>query len=359
MAFNRSEIDQRPSIKGRGCASNLPGRFATITVELEDAEASLPHPDTELRRETAKSLITRNQSPDVPFRLSINPYRGCEHGCVYCFARPSHAYLDLSPGIDFETRLSLKHNAPALFEQELRKAGYRCEPIALGVNTDAYQPVEKEQGIVRRLLEVALEFRQPMSIITKGRLILRDLDLLAEMARRGLLHVAVSVTTLDNGLKRILEPRAASPGARLQVIRELSAAGVPVTALVAPVIPVINEDELEAIVAAVGKAGAHSAGYILLRLPHEVAPIFSEWLQLHFPQRADHVLSRLASMRGGKLYDSRFGVRMTGQGPFAELIRQRFQLALRKAGLGSGKSFDLDCSQFKPPLQSGDQLALF
>ncbi len=351
-------VETQPGIKGRGCASQLPGRFATVQVERDEPIELLPHPDTELRRETARSLITSNRSPDVPFRLSINPYRGCEHGCVYCFARPSHAYLDLSPGIDFETRLSVKHNAPELFEQELRRPNYRCEPIALGVNTDAYQPVEREQGVVRRLLETALAFGQPLSIITKSRLILRDLDLLSEMAARQLIHVAVSVTTLDNGLKRIMEPRAASPAARLQVIAELTAAGVPVTALVAPVIPAINEDELESIVAAVAQAGAQSAVYILLRLPHEVETLFVDWLHRYFPERAGRVLSQLSAMRGGKLYDNRFGTRMTGQGVFATLINQRFHLALRKAGLDPDRTPELDCGQFQAPPQSGDQMVL-
>lgn len=346
------------TIKGRGTASPLAGRFAITTIELDETGEPLPNPATELRQETAKSILTRNTSPDIPFRLSLNPYRGCEHGCVYCFARPSHAYLDLSPGIDFETKLSVKHNAAALFEQALRKPGYQCEPIALGINTDAYQPVEKEQGVVRKLLEIALAFKQPVSIITKSGLILRDLDLLTQMAEHNLIQVAVSVTTLDNDLKRILEPRTASPAMRLKVIRELRAAGVPVTALIAPVIPLINEHELENIVAAVSDAGVQSAGYILLRLPHEVAPLFVDWLHQHFPQRAGHVISRLCAMRGGKLYDSQFGVRMTGQGIFAELINQRFHLALRKHKLSGKRLNDLNCSDFYPPLQSGDQLQL-
>ena len=347
------------SIKGRGTGSRLPSRFAIHVIELDETGEPSRNPLTELHRETAKSLITRNSSPDVPFKLSINPYRGCEHGCIYCFARPSHAYLDLSPGIDFETRLSVKHNAPELFERELRKPGYRCEPIALGINTDAYQPVEKEQGVVRRMLEIALAFNQPLSIITKSGLILRDLDLLARMAERRLIHAAVSTTTLDNDLKRILEPRTAAPTVRLKVIRELTAVGVPVTALIAPVIPQINEHELEGIVEAVADAGAESAGYILLRLPREVEPLFVEWLHQHFPERANHVLNRLQDMRGGKLYDSRFGKRMTGEGVFAEMINQRFHLALRKSGLDGRRTTDLNCGDFCPPGRSGDQLGLW
>lgn len=346
------------ALKGRGTASRIPGRFAITSVELDADGEPLPHPATEVSAETARTLITRNRSPDVPFNLSINPYRGCEHGCIYCFARPSHAYLDLSPGLDFETRLRVKHNAPQLFEQELRKPGYRCETIALGVNTDAYQPLEKEQEVVRRLLEVALQFKQPLSIITKSGLILRDLDLLQAMARQRLLHVAISVTSLDNDLKRIMEPRAASPSMRLRVIRELRAAGVPVTVLLAPLIPLINEHEMESIIDAVAAAGAQSIAYILLRLPHEVAPIFAEWLHQHFPERAGHVLSRLSAMRGGQLYDGRFGRRMTGEGIFAELISQRFQVARRKAGLGNREGFALDCSQFRVPPRRGDQLSL-
>ena len=353
-------IDAQPThtIKGRGTASTLPGRFTVAVIELDETGEPLPNPATELRHETARSIISRNQSPDVPFRLSLNPYRGCEHGCVYCFARPSHAYLDLSPGLDFETKLSVKHNAPELFEEALRKPGYRCEPIALGINTDAYQPIEREQGVVRQLLETALAFNQPLSIITKSGLILRDLDLLTEMASRHLIHTAVSVTTLSNDIKRTLEPRTASPATRLKVIRELSAAGVPVMAMVAPVIPLINEHELEGIVGAAAEAGATSAAYVLLRLPHEVAPLFVGWLRQHFPERAGHVISRLCAMRGGKLYDSDFGTRMTGRGIFADLINQRFHIALRKHGLEGRRAPTLNCADFAPPPAAGDQLSL-
>ncbi len=350
-----------PAIKGRGTASTLPGRFATrITLldRTDDDGEETPSPVTELRRETAKTLITRNDSPDVPFNLSVNPYRGCEHGCIYCFARPTHAYLDLSPGLDFETRLSVKHNAPELFERELRHPRYRCEPIALGINTDAYQPVEKEQGVVRRLLQIALDYRQPLTLITKGGLILRDLDLLAAMAERNLVHVGVSVTTLDNDLKRILEPRTASPAMRLKVIRQLSAAGVPVSAMVAPVIPFINDAELESIVEACAGAGVERMAYVVLRLPHEVAPLFVEWLRNHFPMRADHVLNTLRDLRGGKLYDAAFGQRMRGRGIYADLIRQRFRVAIRKHGLQRRSTSGLDCSQFSPPVRCGEQWSL-
>ncbi|AJQ97163.1 DNA repair photolyase [Gynuella sunshinyii YC6258] len=347
------------TIKGRGTASTIPGRFARQISEMDESEELLRHPNTQLTYETAKSLITRNNSPDVPFSLSVNPYRGCEHGCIYCFARPTHAYLDMSPGLDFETRLIVKENAVELFAKELRKPGYDCQPIALGINTDAYQPVEKQLCLARGILQTALAYRQPISIVTKGGLILRDLDILSAMAEQQLVSVAVSVTTLDNGLKRAMEPRTASAEMRLKMIRELTAAGVPVTVLIAPVIPFINDHELEAIIAAVKTAGARQAAYIMLRLPYEVAPLFSEWLQQHFPDRAEHVLKRIADMRGGKLYDSRFGKRMTGEGIFADLINQRFHLAMKKHGLGSERVPGLDCSRFKVPPQEGDQLSLW
>jgi DNA repair photolyase len=346
------------AIKGRGSRANIPGRFEIRQVELDADNEVVAAPTTEFRMETARSIITRNASPDVPFTLSVNPYRGCEQGCIYCFARPSHAYLDLSPGLDFETKISVKHNAAALFEQELRQPGYRCEPIALGINTDAYQPAEKTQEISRQILDVARQFKQPISIVTKSALILRDKDLLAEMARENLIHVAVSLTTLDNRLKRILEPRAADASSRLRVISELRAAGVPVSVLIAPVIPLINEREMEQIIEAASDAGATSVAYILLRLPNEVAPLFIDWLYQHFPQRAGHILARIKDMRGGQLYNSRFGERMKGQGIFAELISQRFHLAAKKFGMNIRSSEPLDCSQFSPPIQAGDQLSL-
>lgn len=337
----------------------MAGRFATRISVADDWNSSPRHPGTQLRFERAKSIISRNNSPDVPFSLSLNPYRGCEHGCTYCFARPSHSYLDLSPGLDFETRITLKTNADELFEQELQRPGYRCEPIAVGMNTDAYQPFEKQYGMTRRLLSIALAYRQPISLITKSSLILRDIDILSEMARLRLVHVAISVTTLDNELKRCLEPRTASGAMRLQVIQRLSEAGVPVTALIAPVIPLLNERELEHLVAAVADAGAESASYILLRLPHEVAPLFIDWLYQHYPDRAGHIIKRLEDMRGGRLYDNRYGHRMRGNGIFADLIRQRFSLALRKHQLPARRQTSLDSSQFQPPTRSGQQLGLF
>lgn len=348
-----------PAIKGRGTANNTQGRFAITAVELDESDEPVVAPQTEVRYEYAKSIITRNQSPDVPFNLSVNPYRGCEHGCIYCFARPSHAYLDLSPGLDFETKLSAKVNAPALFEQQLSKASYQCQPIAIGINTDAYQPIEKDLRITRQLLEIALLYKQPVSIITKSNLILRDLDIIRELAAQRLFHAAVSVTTLDNDLKRRLEPRTASGQTRLNVVKAMTDAGVPVTVLASPMIPFVNDSELEQIIHAAADAGAQSAHYMLLRLPHELTELFEGWLRTHVPDRADHVLNRIRDMRGGALNDAQFGRRMTGQGIFADLIRQRFHVALKKAGLGNERLTSLDCSQFRVPPKTCDQLGLF
>ena len=354
----------RQPIKGRGTANNMPGRFAIKLIEVDENDEVIKlletsSPKTQVRYEQARSIITRNSSPDVPFSQSINPYKGCEHGCIYCFARPSHAYLDLSPGLDFETKLVAKPNAAALFEKELANPRYRCETIALGINTDAYQPIEKSLKITRQLLEVALAHHQPMSIITKSTLILRDIDLLAEMAKKKLIHVAISVTTLDNELKRILEPRTASGTTRLRVVKTLREADIPVTVLAAPMIPFINDHELEAIIEGSAKAGAQSINYIMLRLPHEVAPLFEDWLHQHYPDRADHVLQRIMDMRGGKLYNSEFGKRMSGEGIFADLMNQRFHIARRKHGLGNERLSPLDCRQFKVPPKTGDQMILF
>lgn len=311
---------------------------------------------TEVRVETAKTIISRNTSPDLPFDRSINPYRGCEHGCIYCYARPSHAYWDLSPGLDFETKLIAKTNAAEVLAEQLRKPGYVCAPINLGANTDPYQPIEREHLLTRRLLEVLLRFRHPVTIVTKGSLVLRDLDLLAEMASQRLVRVMISLTTLDDGLKRVLEPRAASPNARLRAIRVLREAGVPVGVLCSPMIPMINDSELEHLLEAAKEAGAQNAAYMMLRLPLEVAPLFEQWLQDHYPQRASHVLSLIRQSRGGELYDSRFGARMRGEGIFAELLAQRFAKAMRKLGMEAREGQMLDCSAFCPP---GGQMALF
>jgi len=347
------------AIKGRGSRIHLPGRFETTTAEAmddgwyldESEEFAAPKLRTTVTEEAARSIITRNQSPDIPFAQSANPYRGCEHGCSYCFARPSHAYLNLSPGLDFETRLFAKTNAPDLLRRELAKPGYEPSPIALGINTDAYQPIERRLQLTRRMIEVLWETRHPFTLITKNALVVRDLDLLAPLARENLVSVHFSVTTLDPHLSARLEPRASAPHARLRAMRQLHEAGVPVGAMMAPVIPWINDPELEAIVTAVAEHGARSAGYILLRLPHEVAPLFRDWLQEHYPDRAEHVMSTIQQLRGGKDYDSAFGTRFTGQGVYAELLARRFALAHRRAGLDERRHPPLDTSKFRRPLQ--------
>ena len=331
------------ALKGRGAASRVAGRFDKREVRGEDdgwdsvydALAEAPKPQTAVTIERARSIISRNQSPDIAFSQSVNPYRGCEHGCVYCFARPSHAYLELSPGLDFETRLFAKTNAADVLRAELAKPGYAPAPIALGINTDGWQPIERAHGISRACLQVLLETRHPLSIVTKGSALLRDLDLLSELARHRLVSVFVSVTTLDNGLSSKLEPRAAAPHMRLKMIAALREAGVPVGVLVAPVIPMITDEHLEHILAAAHAAGAQDAGYVLLRLPHELKEIWREWLQLHYPERAGHVMSLVQQMRGGKDYDSTFGSRMRGQGPFADLIAMRFAKTCKRLGFGS------------------------
>lgn len=352
--------------KGRGALSNGKHRFEEMLTEAaddgwnRDPDEDVPRLRTEARAETARSIITRNSSPDVPFDRSINPYRGCEHGCIYCFARPTHAYLNLSPGLDFETRLFYKHNAAEVLENTLRKPSYRCAPIVLGTNTDPYQPLDREQGITRQLLEVLYRYRHPVSIITKGSYVLRDLDILSKMADEQLATVCVSLTTLDNNLKRSLEPRTASPRQRLHIIRELSNAGVPVNVLMAPVIPAINDAELERILEQAAEAGAQSANYVLLRLPHEVAGLFREWLEAYAPQRAAHVMSLIRQSRGGKDYDSNFRHRMTGTGHFAQLLASRFKIACRRYGLGRRSLSQLTTDRFRPPLRPADaQMSLW
>lgn len=345
--------------RGRGTAINPDNRFAPTRIESYDdgwEHEVPPTRATEVRDEVVKTIISRNQSPDVGFDRSVNPYRGCEHGCIYCFARPSHAYWDLSPGIDFETRLIAKTNLAERLEAELGKPGYVPQPIALGVNTDAYQPLERERRLTRQALEVLLRYCHPVHIITKGSLILRDLDLLEPLARQRLVSVTVSLTTLDDELKRVLEPRTASPAARLRVMRRLREAGVPVSVLCAPMIPMVNDMELERLLEAACDAGASSAGYILLRLPHEVAGLFEQWLTEHYPQRAAHVMSLVRQSRGGKDYDSRFGSRMHGEGQFADLLAQRFRLACRRLGFNLREpNHGLDTTRFAPP---GRQMSL-
>lgn len=347
----------------RGALSNAGGRFEKHTVEAFDdgweLEDDPPPPlATTVTPDATRTIIARNDSPDVPFDRSINPYRGCEHGCVYCFARPSHAWLGLSPGLDFETRLFAKPDAARLLEAELRRPNYRPATLAIGTNTDPYQPVERRLRIMRGCLEVLRDFNHPVVITTKGALVTRDIDILAPMAAEGLAMVGISVTTLDRDLSRALEPRAATPGARLDAIRRLSAAGIPVAVMVAPVIPRVTDHELERILEAGREAGADMASYILLRLPHEVKDLFAEWLDAHAPDRARHVLSLMARTRGGRLYDSTPGTRYTGTGQHAELLAGRFRIAFRRLGF-QARSFALDHSRFRPPPRPGDQLALF
>jgi DNA repair photolyase len=344
--------------KGRGALSNRESRYSQTSVEWDEGIEG-PSVVVEHRPESVRSIIARNQSPDVPFEQSINPYRGCEHGCVYCYARPTHAWLDLSPGLDFETRLTYKRNAAEQLEQELRNPRYVCKPITIGANTDPYQPIEKDYRITRQVLEVLQRYRHPFSIITKGTGILRDLDILEEMARERLCTVGISVTTLDRDLKRIMEPRTPSPEARLRCMAELSSAGVPVSLLLGPVIPAINDAEIESILEAVADAGASGAAYILLRLPLEIRELFQEWLQEHFPMRAEHVTSLLRQSRGGRDYDTRFGHRMRGTGHFADLIDRRFKLACKKLGLTEREQPGTDSSQFRLPPATGDQFSLF
>lgn len=344
-------------MKGRGAVSNLAGRFEQ-RISLIDEEFLPEKRDTLFLPEHAKSLITRNQSPDIPFIQSINPYRGCEHGCIYCFARPNHAYVDLSPGLDFETKIFVKENAVAALRKDLSRPSYQCSPICIGTATDPYQPVEAERRITRGILELLLECRHPLTLITKNQLVTRDIDLLAELARQSLVKVLVSVTTLDNQTKRWLEPRTSSGEARLRAVAALREAGVPVGVLVAPLIPWINDHETEQILERVAQAGADSANFILLRLPHEVAPLFVEWLQTHYPDRAERVLNTLRDARGGKLYESTFGTRMTGNGEYARLYAQRFHLACRKVGLDHSHNRGrgtLDCTRFVPPLPAPRQ----
>jgi DNA repair photolyase len=324
------------AFKGRGALSNPAGRFDTLTVEQADdgwyREEVPENLHETVLPDAARGIVTSNDSPDVGFDVSINPYRGCSHACVYCFARPTHAYLGLSPGLDFETKLFYKADAVKLLEAELSKPRYVCKPIALGINTDGYQPLERRLGVTRSILEVLTRCRHPVSLITKSALILRDLDLLTELARERLVSVMLSITTLSAEVKRTLEPRTASPLARLRVLEELAQAGVPVGVMVAPLIPAITDHELEAILRAAREAGASSASYVLLRLPHEVKILFREWLQEHYPERAKHVMSLVNQARGGKDYDSQFGVRMRGTGAYAELLRARFEVASRRLG---------------------------
>jgi DNA repair photolyase len=361
--MTRRFIGSQP-FKGRGALSNPPVRFESTAVERiddgwhqEDEEETASLPQTVLP-DRAKSVITTNNSPDVGFDQSINPYRGCSHGCVYCFARPTHAYLGLSPGLDFETKLFYKDNAVQLLRAELSKRNYRCKTIALGINTDGWQPLERQMEVTRSVLAVLAECRHPLSIVTKSALIVRDLDILQDLARDGLVSVMLSITTLDNEIKRTLEPRTASPAARLKVIEQLSAAGVPVGVMVAPVIPSLTDHEMEHILEAAKTAGASSAGYTLLRLPHEVKDLFREWLAEHYPDRAQHVMSIINQSRGGKDYQAEFGTRMVGTGVFAQLLRKRFELAKRKLGFETEHRNELRTDLFRPPVADESQMTL-
>jgi len=339
--------------KGRGAVSSPDSRFSTRTTAFDAEEVDLQSssaPDTVLRAMRAGRIISTNNSPDVPFDRSINPYQGCEHGCVYCYARPSHSYLDLSPGLDFETQIFYKPNAAERLLDEWQKPAYECKPITIGANTDPYQPAEKTQRVTRKLLRLFAEYRHPVNIITKSHLVCRDIDLLGDLARDGLCSVAVSIPTMDASLKRIMEPRVPAAGARLNAIREMTQAGIPVSLLVAPIIPAINDGEIESILEAASDAGAEQARYIFLRLPHELVEIFDQWLRAHFPERAKHVLSLIEQASGGKRYDHRFGRRQTGRGPYAAMLAARFTKASKQFGLEPGSyQQSLDCSRFDHP----------
>ena len=351
-----------PRTRARGAASNAAGRFEPYAREAVDdgwgAEEDPPLLRTEIAFEAPRSVITRNRSPDVGFDRSINPYRGCEHGCVYCFARPSHAFLGLSPGLDFETRITAKPTAPERLAAELARPSYRPAPVAIGTNTDPYQPAERDLGIMRRILEVLRDFGHPVTVVTKGALIERDIDILGAMAAAGLARVGISLTTLDRDLARSLEPRAAAPARRLAVIRRLAAAGVPVRAMIAPVIPGLTDHEIEALLTAARDAGASAASYILLRLPLEVGPLFREWLEAARPLRAASVMARVRETRGGRDYDPAWHRRMSGSGIHAGLIARRFEVAARRLGLDRELPA-LRCDRFAVPGGASRQLDLF
>jgi DNA repair photolyase len=348
--------------RGRGTLSNASGRYEPLArVAFDDGWQGLedlPPFKTTVTADATRKIITRNDSPDISFDRSINPYRGCEHGCVYCFARPTHAYLGLSPGLDFESKLFMKPNAPELLERELSAPGYVPKVIAIGTNTDPYQPIERRYKIMRRILEVLDNAGHPVGIVTKSALVLRDLDILARMAKRDLAKVAISVTTLDPKLARVMEPRASTPARRLDALRQLVKAGVPTAAMVAPVIPALNDEEMERILDAVAAAGVRHAGYVLLRLPLEVRDLFREWLIANFPDRYRHVFKLIRDMRGGKDYDSTFGQRQTGTGPIAWMIGRRFEVACERLGFNT-TSRKTTTEHFRPPRPGAKQLDLF
>jgi len=353
---------ERERRRGRGAQSNSSGRYERqARVVFDDGWQSLedlPPFKTSVAIDTSRKVLTRNDSPDIGFDRSINPYRGCEHGCIYCFARPTHAYLGLSPGLDFESKLTVKPDAPELLARELSASGYTPRTIAIGTNTDPYQPIERKYEIMRRILDVLDRAGHPVGIVTKSTLILRDLDILKRMANRGLVKVALSVTTLDGKLARVMEPRAATPQRRLAALKELAAAGIPASVMVAPVIPAINDAEIERILDAAAEAGVGGAGYVLLRLPLEVRDLFREWLMANFPDRYRHVFTLIRQMRGGKDYDSKWGERMTGSGPYAWMIGRRFETACQRLGLNKARQ-KLTTEHFKPPFPQNQQLSLF
>ncbi|RWR10530.1 PA0069 family radical SAM protein [Paenirhodobacter populi] len=354
--------DPHLRLKARGAASQPGPRFEPYAREWAHDGWDIPEEErllrTEVTVERPRSVITRNQSPDLGFDRSINPYRGCEHGCIYCFARPSHAWLGLSPGLDFETRIVARPEAPTVLARELRRKGYRVAPIGIGTNTDPYQPVEAKIGVMRGLLEVLEDFGHPLTITTRGAGILRDLDILSRMAARNLVHVGVSVTTLDAELARRMEPRAPAPQTRIRMIRDLARAGVPVRVMASPMIPGLTDHELEAILTEARRAGARAAAFIPLRLPLEVAALFEDWLRRVLPDRAERVLHAVAALRGGRLNDPRFGSRMTGEGVEADLLAQRYRVSCRRLGLDRPLP-RLDCAAFRAPPEAGDQLSLF
>jgi DNA repair photolyase len=361
-AGERGGAIDRERRRGRGTASNAAGRYEPLArVAFDDGWQGLeqlPPFKTTVTIDATRKIITRNDSPDLSFDRSINPYRGCEHGCVYCFARPTHAYLGLSPGLDFESKLFMKPNAPELLERELSAPDYSPKTIAIGTNTDPYQPIERRYQIMRRILEVLDRAGHPVGIVTKSAMVLRDLDILTRMAKRDLVKVAISVTTLDPELARVMEPRASTPPRRLGALRELVKAGVPASALVAPVIPAINDAEIERILEAIAETGVCHAGYVLLRLPLELKDLFREWLIENFPDRYRHVINLIRETRGGKDYDSTFGKRMTGSGPIAWMIGRRFEVACERLGFNL-TSVKTTTEHFRPPRPSIEQLDLF
>jgi DNA repair photolyase len=348
--------------RGRGTLSNASGRYEPLArIAFDDGWRSiedLPPFKTTVTVDSTRKIITRNESPDISFDRSINPYRGCEHGCVYCFARPTHAYLGLSPGLDFESHLFVKPDAAQLLEKELSATNYEPRTIAIGTNTDPYQPIERKYEVMRQILEVLERAGHPVGIVTKSALVLRDIEILSRMAERNLAKVALSVTTLDPKLARTMEPRAATPARRLETLRRLSAAGIPTTVMVAPIIPAVNDSEMERILEAAATAGVQSAGYVLLRLPLEVRDLFREWLQATFPDRVEHVFKLIRDMRGGKDYDSTWGKRQTGSGPYAWMLGRRFEIACEKLGLNKTKR-PLTTEHFEPPIKRAKQLDLF